>query len=77
MTKEELVACMILVLPLIISSVCLIYYLLKDRWKTELIMYYTIDRSSYGFYKITLWKSENLLTDIGLILKRQEIAFSH
>lgn len=58
MTKEELVACMILVLPLIISSVCLIYYLLKDRWKTELIMYYTIDRSSYGFYKITLWKSE-------------------
>lgn len=49
---------MILVLPLIISSVCLIYYLLKDRWETELIMYYTIDHSSYVYYKITLWKSE-------------------
>lgn len=58
MTEEEIIADIIFVLPLIVSSVYLIYYLLKDKWETELIMYYTIDRSSYGFYKITLWKSE-------------------
>lgn len=58
MTEEEIIADIIFVLLLIVSSVCLIYYLLKDREETELIKYYTIDHSSYGYYKITLWAAE-------------------
>lgn len=58
MTAEEIVADVLFVIPLVGGIIYLAYEILKDKFETEVIKYYTVELSSFGFYKITLWVAE-------------------
>lgn len=58
MTIEEITADALFIIPLVGGIIYLSYEMLKDKFKTEIIKYYTVELSSFGFYKITLWVAE-------------------
>ena len=58
MTAEEIAIDALFVIPLVGLFVYLVYEMLKAKFETKLIKYYTIELSSFGFYKITLWVAE-------------------